>query len=405
MSFYTLPKITTNINSKNLKFEFNNNNDIYINKSLSKYLNQIKEKISKYSSRWDNIKKYTNPYEYIHTIYPGSKSPVSKIKPLSRAFFKFIEIANFFDLFDDIENKNINTFHLAEGPGGFIEAMQLLRMNKDDNYYGMTLIDDDNKNIPGWKKSEQFLSKHPNVHIEKGVDNTGNMYHPQNFTHCIKKYKNKIDIITGDGGFDFSIDFNKQEEMAFRLILTQVAYAIAMQKKGGHFVLKFFDSFMKPSVDILYILSCLYNKVHIYKPQTSRYANSEKYIICMDFKYIDTSILTNKFFNIISVLNQMHFENITISSIIDIPINHKFKSQIIEINAILGQQQMDNILTTIRFIENKERKNEKLENLSSKNVQKCINWCIKYKIPYNKTTSSKNIFLSKSSKNTYKSFA
>ena len=31
-----------------------------------------------------------------------------------------------------------------------------------------------------------------------------------------------MDIITADGGFDFSIDFNKQEEMACRLIFSQV---------------------------------------------------------------------------------------------------------------------------------------------------------------------------------------
>ena len=145
----------------------------------------------------------------------------------------------------------------------------------------------------------------------------------------------------------------------------------------------------------MYILSALYNEVHIYKPQTSRRANSEKYIICMDFKCTDTTSLSNKFFNIISVLNTNVLENTNIATILKTPINHKFKMKITEINAILGQQQINNILNTIRFIENKERKNEKLQNLSSKNVQKCVNWCIKYKIPYHKNMSTGNIFLSK----------
>ena len=52
-----------------------------------------------------------------------------------------------------------------------------------------------------------------------------------------------MDIITGDGGFDFSQDYNNQEKSAFRLILTQVAYAITMQKHSGHFILKIFDMF------------------------------------------------------------------------------------------------------------------------------------------------------------------
>ena len=89
--------------------------------------------------------------------------------------------------------------------------------------------------------------------------------------------------------FDFSIDFNKQETLAVRLILTQVLYAITLQSRNGTFILKMFDLFYKPSVEIIYLLSCLYNKVFIIKPNTSRYANSEKYIVCLNFKYENTN--------------------------------------------------------------------------------------------------------------------
>ena len=41
-------------------------------------------------------------------------------------------------------------------------------------------------------------------------------------------------------------------------------------------------------------LSSLYKKVYIIKPYTSRYANSEKYLVCKDFIYNDTSQLVNK---------------------------------------------------------------------------------------------------------------
>ena len=50
--------------------------------------------------------------------------------------------------------------------------------------------------------------------------------------------KNKIDFITADGGFDFSINFNNQEAMAIRLIFTEVIYAIMLQKKKVHLLLK-----------------------------------------------------------------------------------------------------------------------------------------------------------------------
>ena len=399
MTFHTLPLITNIINANNLKIKFDENANYYTNKTLLKYLNKIKKSIDKHSEDWDNIKKYTNPYEYIHTNYPNSKHPISKLKPISRAFFKFVEIANVFDIFKNYTG-SINSFHLAEGPGGFIEAIQSMRLNNCDRYYGMTLIDDGNINVPGWRKSKEFLNKYRNVIIERGKDGTGNLYNPSNFKYCIDNYGNKMDIITGDGGFDFSVDFNKQEEMAFRLIFSQVAYAIGMQKYAGSFILKYFDSFTKPSIDILYILASFYEKVHIIKPKTSRYANSEKYIVCLHFKFHNTTMISQKFHDIISVLNNMNLKNICISTILNIPINHRFKNVIEDINAVLGQQQIDNILTTLRFIENKERKGERLNQLTTKNIQKCINWCVKNNIPHYKAMSNGNIFLNKSKKST-----
>ena len=89
----------------------------------------------------------------------------------------------------------------------------------------------------------------------------------------------------------------------------------------------------------------------------------------------------------------MNLKDLSISTILNIPINHRFTNALADINAILGQQQIDNILTTLRFIENKERKGEKLNQLTTKNIQKCINWCIKNEIPHYKTTTTGNIFL------------
>ena len=45
-----------------------------------------------------------------------------------------------------------------------------------------------------------------------------------------------MNIITADGGLDFSIDFNNQERMAIKLIFVQVAYALGMQKMNGTFI-------------------------------------------------------------------------------------------------------------------------------------------------------------------------
>ncbi|GAG42231.1 unnamed protein product, partial [marine sediment metagenome] len=69
----------------------------------------------------------------------------------------------------------LKSYHLAEGPGGFIEAFTFMRKNKRDIYYGMTLIDNSNNKVPGWKKTDDFLSKNKNVIIDYGKTKTGNL--------------------------------------------------------------------------------------------------------------------------------------------------------------------------------------------------------------------------------------
>ena len=402
MVHYLLPGINYSLTGRNLKLKFRDEKEAtnFVSKSISKYLNSAKLKINDHIDAWDAVKKTTNPHEFIHTNLPNAKYSISKIKPLSRAFFKLIEICNTFDLFKYTLQQPITSFHLAEGPGGFIEALTYLRFNKKDIYYGMTLSDIGNGNVPGWKKATSFLNRNTNVIIEEGEDGTGNLYKPANFSGCYKKYKNSIDFITADGGFDFSVDFNKQELMALRLIFSEVAYAIIMQSLNGTFILKMFDIFLRSSVDILYILSCFYSEVHIIKPNTSRAANSEKYVVCTGFKYTDTAYIYNKLYSIFVILDNNRIDDLSIATFIDKIIPHRFKNAIEEINAILGRQQIDNILITLRFIQSKERKGEKIQQIKNTNIQKCITWCTDNKIPYNSVGYSGNIFLPDSNSRT-----
>ena len=392
MSYFILQEIEIKINPNNLKLCFIENNKIKkndsLNPSLQEYLNKSKSNINEYSDKWNNYKKYTYPYEFIHSIIPDLNCSISKLNPISRAFYKLLEIYSNNNLLD--YNRPINTFHLAEGPGGFIEATDYLRNNKKDKYYGMTLINK-NTNIPNWHKMKNLLTKNANIKIELGVDNKGDLFNHKNLYYCNEKFKNNMDIITADGGFDFSVDFNNQESNAFRLILTQIAYALCMQKKGGSFVLKVFDIFNKSTFQSIYLLSCFYSKVIITKPYTSRYANSEKYIICKGFKFSDTTNITNKFIKILNILESIDFDKYSIDKILDVTIPFYYLSRVKEVNAIFGHKQIDNINSTIKLITYKD-KQSKVNILQQNNIQKSIHWCIKNNIPYNKNYEYKNIF-------------
>lgn len=355
--------------------------------SLARYLSEVKNKITTYGREWDTYKKYTNPYEYINTIVPNKAKCISKYKPLSRSYFKMLELIASFDLcsFDVI-----NSFHLAEGPGGFIEAIANVRRNPTDSYIGMTLLDDaiDN-NIPAWKKSENFIRSNPNVKIENGATGTGDILSIENFDDCVSKYGSSMNVITADGGFDFSSDFNNQENDIVKLLFAQACYAICLQKKGGHFVLKIFDCFMEHTIDILYILSAFYKNVYITKPNTSRYANSEKYIVCKNFLFSSvSSFLPMLRACILSAINSKN----PIHRFLTCPISSCYINKIEEYNAIAGQQQIDHIQQTIALMDNKHN-GDKIDNLIRVNVQKCMNWCATHDVPYNTLSSSTNHFL------------
>ncbi len=136
--------------------DITNNEEPYINALCNKYIIQAKQHINNELEYWDIFKKMTNPYEYIHTPYSG-KSIVSKLRPLSRAYYKMIELLEEFELLQQYNKTFINTFHLAEGPGGFIEALAESRNNKSDIYHGITLTDSTNIIIPGWSKINSVL--------------------------------------------------------------------------------------------------------------------------------------------------------------------------------------------------------------------------------------------------------
>ena len=476
-----------------LSVEYNIATGPYISASVYSHLCDIKEQIEKYQEQWDNIKKYTNPYEYIHTNVSGNKTNISKLRPLSRSFYKMVEIMigngimNKYPMITVPDSKmGINTFHLAEGPGGFIEAIsyirgteynkmrggipptidgtgvtsatispqvQILKRNTEfhdeymkemehlklsrrifesskqqpieahhhppiygnDRYYGMTLVNDD-PICPGWKKTRTFLDHNPNVIIETGEDKTGNLISLENFRYCAAKYKNKMDIVTADGGFDFSVDFNNQENIATQLILSEVFYALALQKQGGTFILKIFDIFHKPTIDILYLLSYYYTNVMIMKPYTSRVANSEKYVICQGFKIADSAPIIQQFCDIFPSIimtqkadadadhDQDHDQDTasddgagtrSLSSILAREHDLYFLNKIEELNAMISYQQIENITSTLAIITN-HKNAEKLEQYKKTNVGKCIAWCEHYGIPYHKQNillQTTNIFL------------
>lgn len=380
-----------------------NNNNLEINKFLkqehilnqneNKLLTYYKNKINLpyYNKYWDIFKKYSNDYELIHNTnsrFKGNQNSIANYNPLSRSYYKLWEIISDFNLLD--YNYNIKTVHIAEGPGGFVEAVVNYRKKHkffNDQVFGMTLKSFD-RGIPGWKKSESFLNKNKNVSITYGKDGTGNIYILHNILHLKGVIGgNNCEFITGDGGFDFSEDFNNQEQLSYQLIFCQIIIALTVQKKGGTFVCKFFDSYSLLTVKFLWLLNNAYKSVIITKPLTSRPANSEKYIVCQNFQGIDSNYLES-LYTVVDNWNNLNKGSFIIDIFgQDVP---DYYIKIIEDNNnFILFHQLKNIIKTLKLIKWNYQNNEKIKKelvdsyIIKNQINKATTWCLKYNIDIN----------------------
>ena len=328
------------------------------------------------------MKKIGNPYELIYTSYNKKRKndSISSYSPISRSYFKLWEIYFNFNLFNNMD-KNINFVHLAEGPGGFMESsINYCRyMNfKNCKYWGITLKPND-EYVPDWNKLKKMFKKDNNCFIEYG-----DLYNYDDVTNFKNNVNDKCHIVTADGGFDYSSDFNGQELNSSRIIYSEIAVALNMLKKNGHFIIKLFDLFSLNSIQFMQLLNNSFEKVYIFKPETSRPANSEKYIICINFldnlsEKIKLQLLKNiqDWDNNIDEENYVIFKNFKISNELFYNLDHFNKNYI--------DFQIKSINSILDIILKKMSKNEYHDTLKDQ-VYNAIQWCEKYNIPINENS-------------------
>lgn len=297
-------KLNANINKSNNpalpdeKYGYNN--------KLNDYRNKI-DNIN--SDNWKKVRWYINEYDF------QVKDPI-----INRAFYKYWEIINEFEIYEEYTESDI-ILHCAEAPGGFIQGTNIylqIEHNNDEKEKNKTKhldIDDygfitvkrskkktnnnykiytislnkelpqyRNYNLPSYNKN--ITNKH--LCITYGKDKTGDMNNLENIEYINNISKAPFYLVTADGGFDEGTDFNNKEQLHYNLILSEIYSAIYLQKENGHFILKVFDTLTETSIHLLYLLTLCYKEVYIYKPKTSRPTNSEKYVICKYFNLPDS---------------------------------------------------------------------------------------------------------------------
>jgi 23S rRNA U2552 (ribose-2'-O)-methylase RlmE/FtsJ len=337
---------------------------------FSDILNVHRNKIDKiHTDIWKKVRWYINEYDFL------VKDPI-----INRAFYKYWEIINVFEVFD----KYIDTdtiFHCAEAPGGFIQGSNIYLQleNLKPIQHEKQLVDNDgftvvkkkrgkndksykiytislNKDLPRYKTynlpsyNKRVVNR--NICVTYGKDNTGDINNLDNIHHIKNLIGNDGSyLVTADGGFDEGTDFNNKEQLHYYLILNEIYSTLCLQKQGGTFILKVFDIFTTTSIHLLYLLNLVYGDIYIYKPKTSRPTNSEKYIICKNLQLSDKTYVLNILRQLSEKLkNQKKYTSFTLFD--SIPVS--FTDKIHHMNTALLNKQCESLQKAIDLCENQE---------------------------------------------------
>jgi 23S rRNA U2552 (ribose-2'-O)-methylase RlmE/FtsJ len=237
---------------------------------------------------WEYYKKLANPYELIFTTNGLIPTPpsVCMLHPLSRSYFKMIEILQVCSMFERFQGQNIRTAHVCEGPGGFIQAIydeaDRLR-TRVSHSYAITLKPMENQ-VPGWKRAMNFLKKNPGIKIIYGANQTGDILDAANRQSFYDECRPGVHIFTADGGVDFADNYREQEKTIYPLLIASAVMGLRCLTENGIFVLKIFDCFTQATEDLVHGLASCFSTWTLYKPATSRPCNSEQYFIGMGYR-------------------------------------------------------------------------------------------------------------------------
>jgi len=330
----------------------------YICPSLQSYLCQMNQQIlTLVEERGDTIEflqTLVNPYQYIFSKVPDMKNSVGKMRPFSASFYIFYEIFSILGMMDNynFKNRNIQTILCSPHSKSMSECIDIFRENYQDVCTEVS--------IEEWKNNSW-----------KGQ------------IHSIDFFYFEWESVNSS-----SIEENWQDSLDYMILFLN--FLLNYQNRFGNCIVKVGNMIYKPMLEILFLLTSFYEKVYIIKPNASNVCKNEKFIVCKTF-LLELDIIY-VYLQVCKSLIVAREKKQIIESILKNDLPYYFLNKIEEANIIIGHQQLEAMEQIIHLLKGKN-KDDKMEILKKNHIQKCIQWCEKYKIPYNKFSEKVNIFL------------
>ena len=287
------------------------NQDIpyFLSRSVLEAVNEMKSKIDETNVELMEICKIINPHEYVF-------SSVSENGVPTLAVSKITPPSNFY-------------YELRE----IINSFGLLRMVYTSVLYLSESVDN---------TMQLLFNNSTRIFTEKCI--------------CAQQYE-PVDIIIIDSSTD---------------VVPYIGLVLSTLNNDSPLIIKISNITNKGSIQMLYLLSTVFEKVYMVKPSVANIMSDDIFIVCISLlenykDYIDVNL-----------------------NMIEIPLI--FLSKIEEFNSINGHMQLDAYEQVFNILYNKN-KWTKMDTLKKSNIQKSQSWCDKNNVPYNKLGDKVNIFL------------
>lgn len=355
------------------------------------------------------IKEFLNDYEIIGNNDYFQNDLILSVSPMpfSRAYYKLIEILKDEEILRNYEDISMNVLFLNAVPGGFIQAMIDARPNSKDKLIGQTPpinsftgVERDWTNLPN--NARDYMEKHKSqISLE-----INDLTDPSNIRKMINTLSDgsesvtddrwKMHIITADGGVDVekNNNYNYQEEVNYKLIYAEILTALACQATNGHLILKIYDIYTNVTNQFIHLLGNMYEILTIIKPKTSRPANSERYIVCKDFRGLDDFPI-DLHLDQLQKWNELDHErhitpltpyldrNFYVTSLILINLSPDVTTKIKEKNQLYVKRQLENLKKGLNILTDLRRDDEQekykiLYDRMYKQIQNATAWCNEY---------------------------
>ena len=276
---------------------------------------------------FNTYRKYTHPYDYMKSVVDDTK--------INSKSYSIWEIICHFNVIDD----TLSTIHMVDR----MDGIQTLIQSKYKDSIS-SLLDYDIEIFSHISPDDQSDSSNRFIEWRSSRMDTSDMIilNPKYITN--------------------------------QNMITNLFISIILQKPGGTLILHMNDIGSVFSIDIIYIITSLYEDVFIVKPEISDIHEYETFIFCYGMKDFSKMELTT---NMIPLLGKCYTRD---SRLIHNYIPHKMITSILNASSICENIRSSSIIETLKIQHNILNLN--IESIEKRNISKCKRWCNKHHIKY-----------------------